>query len=46
MANPSRHARNDAEKNVARALLKERVDLRGIARVFKVSLSQVLSFFG
>ena len=45
VANPSRHAMNDAEKNVARALLKERVSLRGIARVLKVSPGQVLSFF-
>ena len=36
---------NDAEKSVARALLKERVSLRGIARVLKVSPSQVLRFF-
>ena len=35
----------EAEKGVARALLKERVSLRGIARVLKVSPGQVLSFF-
>ena len=45
VAHPSRHAMNDAEKSVARALLKERVSLRGIARVLKVSPGQVLSFF-
>ena len=45
VANPSRHAMNPAEKEIARALLKERVSLRGIARVLKVSPSQVLSFF-
>ena len=45
VANPSRHSLNEAEKGVARALLKERVSLRGIARVLKVSPSQVLRFF-
>ena len=36
---------NDAEKNVARALRKERVSLRGIARVLAISPSQVWRFF-
>ena len=45
VADPSRHAMNPAEKEIARALLKERVSLRGIARVLKVSPSQVQSFF-
>ena len=45
VANPSRHAMNEAEKSIARALLKERVSLRGIARALKVSPGQVLSFF-
>ena len=33
VANPRGHSLTDAEKGVARALLKERVSLRGIARV-------------
>ena len=45
VANPSRRSMNDAGKGVARALLKERVSLRGIARVLQVSPGQVLRFF-
>lgn len=41
----SRHAKNEADKRLARALLKERVSLRGIARALKVSPGEVLSFF-
>lgn len=36
---------NEAERGIARGLLKGRVSLRGIARVLKVSPGQVLSFF-